>query len=543
MPFQISPGVNVSEIDLTTIVPAVSTTVGAIGGVFSWGPVESRTLISTEDELVNVFGKPTANNFETFFTASNFLAYGNQLYVSRAAGTTNFNAIANTVSANMYYTANSTTMSPVVIKKKVDFETQDTTLQANVNNFIAKYPGSLGNSLLVSVCPSATAYSSAISANSTSNVEMSIALGSSVLTINCIGTAAASMATAIGNSLTPGDYILIGNTSIGTQYVQAANATATVVSGTNVYLIVNLNDISRLKTNWDVNQNSGTVATRYWQFFNSVNGAPGTSNYVAQRNANTSIGDQVHIVVQDDEGSITGVPGQILEVWTNVSRAIDAKGEQGGSIYYRDVLKNNSRWIWAGRDLLGTGTAANLGAASTSSVVTQYFGGGGNDDAETSIAVAKIMTAYDQFASSEDVDISLVLAGKAYGGSGEQVPNYIIDNIVESRKDCVAFISPPTSATVNVPGFESANVIAFRNLLRSTSYAVIDSGAKYQYDKYNDNYHFVPMNGDIAGLCVRTDNTRDPWFSPAGFSRGNIKNIVKLAFNPKQADRDQLYKY
>ena len=118
-----------------------------------------------------------------------------------------------------------------------------------------------------------------------------------------------------------------------------------------------------------------------------------------------------------------------------------------------------------------------------------------------------------------------------------------IDNIVEKRKDCVAFISPPSTSTVNVPGFETANVIAFRNLLRSTSYAVIDSGAKYQYDKYNDTYHYVPLNGDIAGLCVRTDSTRDPWFSPAGFSRGNIKNIVKLSFNPKQSDRDQLYKH
>ena len=542
MPFQISPGVNVSEIDLTTIVPAVSTTVGAIGGVFSWGPVESRTLISTEDELANVFGKPTANNFETFFTASNFLAYGNQLYVSRAAGTTNFNAIANTVSANAQYTANSTTMSPVVVKNMVDFSTQDTTLQANVNNFIAKYPGSLGNSLLISICPSATAYSSSFTANSTCNIEFTMALGSSVLTINCIGTSAAAMATSIGNSLTPGDYILVGNTTIGTQYIQAANATSTVVSGTNVYLTINMEDISRLKTTWDYNTNSGSV-NRYWEFFNSVNGAPGTSNYVAQRNSNMSVGDQLHIVVQDNGGAITGIPGQILEVWPNVSRATDAKGEQGGSIFYRDVLKNNSLWVWPGKDLLGTGTAINLGAASTSAVISQYFGGGGNDDAETSISISKIMTAYDQFASAEDVDISLVLAGKAYGGSGEQVPNYIIDNIVENRKDCVAFISPPSTSTVNVPGFETANVIAFRNLLRSTSYAVIDSGAKYQYDKYNDTYHYVPLNGDIAGLCVRTDSTRDPWFSPAGFSRGNIKNIVKLSFNPKQSDRDQLYKH
>ena len=363
MPFQISPGVNVSEIDLTTIVPAVTSTVGAIAGVYSWGPVESRTLVSSETELVNTFGKPTANNFETFFTASNFLAYGNQLYVSRAAGPNNHNAIANTTGG----TANSI----FTVKNLVDFSTQDSTLQANVNNFVAKYPGSLGNSLYISMCPSATAYSSNFTANSTSNVEVTIALGSSVLTINCIGTAAAAMATTIGNSLTAGDYLLIGNTSIGTQYVQAVNATPTVVSGTNVYLTVNLNDISRLKSTWDINQNSGAVLTRYWEFFNSVNGAPGTSNYTAQRNSNSSIGDQVHVVVVDQLGAITNVPGQILEVWPNLSRATDAKGEQGGSIYYRDVLKNNSLWVWPAKDMLGTNSAAALGAASVTTVVSQ----------------------------------------------------------------------------------------------------------------------------------------------------------------------------
>lgn len=536
MPFQVSPGVNVSEIDLTTVVPAVTSTVGAIAGVFNWGPVEDRILVSSEDELANVFGKPTANNFETFYTAANFLAYGNQLYVSRAAGDTNFNAVANSTGGS----ANSN----IVVKNLTDFEVQELTLEVGNNNFVAKYPGTIGNSLQISVCPSADAYSSAFVSSGSSNVQMYIELGSSTLSINCIGTDSAAVAAAIGNYLTMGDYILIGNSTIGTQYVQVESATATTINSLNTVIKLGLYDIQKLKSTWNftASGNNTVAATRFWEYFNYVDAAPGTSNYVATRNANNMVGDQLHIAITDIDGHITGVPGHLLEVWKNVSRASDAKGEQGGSIFYRDVLKNNSVWVWPAKDFVGINTAANLSPVMDQFVVTEMFGGGGANDAETTIAPAKIMTAYDRFASAEDVDISLVLGGKAYGGTGEQIANYIIDNICETRKDCVAFISPPSSAVVNVPGHEINNLIAFRNLLRSTSYAVLDSGVKYQYDKYNDKYRWVPLNGDIAGLCVRTDNTRDPWYSPAGFNRGNIKNIIKLAYNPNQAGRDQLYK-
>ena len=534
MPFQVSPGVNVSEVDLTTIVPAVTSTVGAIAGVFSWGPVEDRVLISTENELVSTFGKPTSSNFETFYSAANFLAYGNQLYVSRAAGASNYNAIANTSGGST---------STTVVKNRTDFDSQESTLASGSSNFVAKYPGTIGNSLKISVCPSADAYSKTFSANTTSNVQVYMALGTSALSINCTGSSAGDMANTIYSGLTAGDYILIGNSTIGTQYVKVSSVSLTVASGTNSSVDITTEQIQKLKTTLDTSATANTTSvTRYWEFFNAVDGAPGTSAYVADRNANNTIGDELHIVVSDEDGVISGVTGTILEVWKNVSRASDAKGEQGGSIFYKDVLKNNSMWVWPASDFLGTATAASLTAVSASAVETQSFGGGGSDDAESSISVSKIMTAYDVFASSGEVDISLVLGGKAYGGSGEQVANYIIDNICETRKDCVAFVSPPSTSTVNVPGQESSNLVTFRNLLRSTSYAVLDSGHKYQYDKYNDVYRWVPMNGDIAGLCVRTDNTRDPWYSPAGFNRGSIKNVVKLAYNPDKADRDLLYK-
>jgi hypothetical protein len=286
------------------------------------------------------------------------------------------------------------------------------------------------------------------------------------------------------------------------------------------------------------------LVVRNWEYFNSVDKAPGVSNFVANRTSNTSIRDEVHIVVADEDGAISGIPGQILEVWPNLSRATDAKGEQGGSIYYRDVLNQSSEYVWSTTDYIGGSgaTSDSFAAPTITTNKTLSFVSGGAGSSETDISVANLALAYDKFKSAEDIDISLILGGKGRGGNGEQLANYIIDNICEYRRDCVAFISPDQADTVNVPGRELQNVIDFRNLLRSTSYAVLDSGYKYQYDKYNDVYRYVPLNGDTAGLCVRTDTTRDPWFSPAGFNRGQIKNVVKLAFNPDKADRDQLYK-
>ena len=553
MPFQISPGVNVSEIDLTTIVPAVSTTTGAFAGVFGWGPVNQAHLVSSEDELVRFYGKPTANNYETFFTAANFLSYGNQLYISRAADTTTYNAFANTgPNAN------------VIVKNSDDFLTK--TFNANTP-FIAKYAGQLGNSLKISICTSANVFQQNLSAANMANsyatgnaavyganttAEFKLSIGSSVA--NVIVTSgdgspnfAYDSANTIQDAIFITDYLTVGNSTIGTQYMQVTNVSDLVLSPTNANAYqfnITFNTVLKLKSDVDVTANgANTIITRNWEYFNSVNGAPGISNYVSQRTSNTAIKDQLHIVVVDNSGSFTGTPGQILEVWPNLSRATDAKGEQGGSIYYRDVLNNSSQYVWSATDYLGASVTTN--AFPTPSIVTpKYFTFTNGYDAasEASVSVSALATAYDVYSSAETIDISLVLTGKATGGSGEVLPNYLIDNIAESRRDCVVFVSPPLTSCVNVPGFEQSNIVSYRNLLRSSSYSVIDSGYKYQYDKYNDVYRWIPLNGDIAGLCVRTDNTRDPWFSPAGFNRGQIKNVVKLAYNPNQANRDQLYK-
>ena len=563
MAFQLSPGVNVSEIDLTTIVPAVSTTTGAFAGAFRWGPVEEPTLISTEDELASLFGKPTANNFETFFTAANFLAYGNQLYISRAASSDANNAVAG---ANSY--VSNTANAGKLVKSTENFEYQYGSQDDSNAEFIAKFPGVLGNSLRISICPTANAYQSDIlvcdgantfSSNTVANVN--IAIGSSVA--NVVITTAGDVsgygydsAVAAAGKINVGDYILMGDNNTGLQYMKVTGVSSvtdfSTVGASIGQFNVSFSDIFKQRTDYvsalangafGATNTSRKIFTRNWEYFNSVDGAPGISPYVQSRTSNTSIADELHIVVVDEDGAFSGTPGQILEVWEKVSRATDAKGEQGGSIFYRDIINDSSAYVWSTKDVVTkAATSDSFPVAGLTTPLTRSFFNGADGGSETDISIAKLATAYDKFKSSEDIDISLILAGKARGGAGEQLANYIIDNIAEYRKDAVVFISPDRGDTVNNPNEELNSLVEYRNLLRSTSYAVLDSGYKYQYDKYNDVYRWIPLNGDIAGLCARTDNVRDPWFSPAGFNRGNIKNVIKLAFNPDKADRDQLYK-
>jgi len=570
MPFQVSPGVNVSEIDLTTIVPAVSSTFGGIAGVFKWGPVEERVLVSSEDELVSVFGKPTANNFETFYTAANFLAYGNQLYVVRANSTTQYNAIANTGAPS------STT---VVIKNINDYNRQASTLELAINAntaFAAKFAGDLGNSLKISICAREEDYESSVVAYSGSNnivrasntyFSFTVPNGTNQGTFfyqHLQNTFAANCTTTVRANLNVGDVILVGDSTVGTQFmtiktigdkldINALVDTANAASNTftKSYFSITFDETFRQKDTFIKSGmlNSGTgygteLFPKYWEYHTLVDAAPGISNYVSARNANTSVRDEVHIVIVDEEGKFTGIPGEILEVWPNLSVATDAKGEQGGSIYYRDVLNQSSKYVWSLTNYMGSAKNSRDTSLTTTIVGNKNlsFNYGADGYTETDIPTSKILTAYDLFKSTEDVDVSLILGSKARDDNPGVIGNYIIDNICEYRKDCVAFISPNQTATVNNPGNELDNLIAFRNNMTSTSYAVLDSGYKYQYDKYNDVYRWVPLNGDIAGLCVRTDNIRDPWWSPAGFNRGIIKNVVKLAFNPDKADRDVMYR-
>jgi hypothetical protein len=539
MPFQVSPGVNVSEIDLTTIVPAVSTTEGAIAGIFRWGPVEEAHLVTTEDELVLLYGRPCSNNYETFYTAANFLAYGNKLYVSRAAAANSFNSYA--LQSGTTATAN------VQVKNNDDYLTK--TFDTSNTTFISKYPGVLGNSLKLSVCDSANAYSSTFSSGNatfTANISLSVNSNTMLVAVSGAGsnTNCNTVATAMAAKLTVGDYVYVGNTTLGYQYVQVASVDSggtldTTNSNTtfsNTYFNVSLKGPFTLAANV-----YNTSYTRYWEFYNIVSGAPGTS--VSAQQAGGS-GDELHIVVVDEDGQFSnGSNNQVLEVWNNLSRAKNSKAEQGGALWYKDVINRSSRYIWTTGDRSSSPTSNVASVTAVNTLPYTVSMSGGNDGVtETTVALSSMTAAYDKFKSAEDINVSLILTGKSqYGVYGEGLANYLIDNIAEYRKDCVVFCSPKLENVVNNPNNELNNVVTFRNALRSTSYAFLDSGYKYQYDKYHDQYVWVPLNGDVAGTVVRTDNLRDPWFSPAGFNRGQIKNVVKLAYNPNKGNRDVLY--
>jgi hypothetical protein len=414
--FQLSPGVNISEVDLTTVVPSAATTVGGFAGNFAWGPIEEVASIPNEIRLVENFGKPDANTFGHFFTAANFLSYGSNLRVVRAANTGTLNA--------------TTSGTGVQVKNQTDYQLNHSSGSGN-DDFIAKYAGAYGNALRVSIS--------------------------------------------------------------------------------------------------DSNTNSSFA---YSGYFDSV---PGTSDYAQSKGGSH---DELHIVVVDITGQITGTANTVLEKFGYVSKASDAKNSDGSTNYYKEVLNQRSKYVWwAAHNDEGTNwgtTATNTSFARLTAADNYNLTGGTTVTPST----GDLNRAFDLFSNADSIDVSLIMTGPTVGAT---VPNYVI-GLAETRKDCLVFVSPQQSDVVDNSGSEVSSITSTRAGYTSSSYAVMDCGYKYQYDKYNDTYRWVPLNGDIAGLSVRTDVERDPWFSPAGFNRGAIKNVVKLAWNPAQVDRDDLYK-
>ncbi len=493
MGFQLSAGVVVKEIDLSTIIPSVATTTGAFVGNFQWGAIEERTLVPSETHLVNTFGKPDANTYTSFFTAANFLAYGNNLRVVRADAVGALNATANSAAA-------------VLIKTKDIYEASYLDGSGSFGSWAARCAGALGNSLKVSICPSATAFSSNVTS-----------LGS--VTANAASLDATTVGTT-GNSqphLINGDYVSFDG---GTDYFQVSSRTATTITLTEA--------ITEAVT-------AGSTILRKWEYADEFDVAPGTSTHAT---AVSGVNDEAHIIVVDEDGLFTGVTKTILEKYPLVSKGSNAKYDDGTSSYYPNVLMSKSKYIFFGDHATGGTNWGNTLAGTTftavSSPQTDSLGGG----AYAIPTDAKLQTAWDLFKDAEVSDISLVITG----GVSQAVSEYVADNIASARKDCVVFISPLQANCVNNVGGEADAIVSHRNSYTSTSYAFLDGNWKYQLDKYNDVYRWIPLNGDIAGLCVRTDVTNDPWFSPAGFNRGQIKNVVKLAWNPVQTERDKLYK-
>jgi len=503
MGFQVSPGVNVSEIDLTTIIPAVSTTTGAFAGHFTWGPVGQRVLLDSEDTLVKQFSTPGANNYVDYFTASNFLAYGNALYVTRVVNANN--KVGTTIARNSV--SNAANTQNTVINNQDDYDANYSSGITGVGVWVGKYPGNLGNNLRVSVCLTANAYESTLAGwASFSN-----------------NSATVNFATSVSGKAAVGDILVIGPDR---QQLKVASVGSNTIT---------------LQSKYIGNTGTQTGTTRRWEYYNYVPSAPGTS-FEAGKNGGSN--DELHVVVVDAKGGITGSANTILEVFPGLSKARQARSADGTAITYSSYINQNSRWIWWASHISGITGSRNVSSSfnwgtGAQSIPVNYTLTNGRDGA--SPRNADYINGYNLFRNAESVDVSLILGG----ASTSTVAIHIINNITEYRKDCIAVFSPRSADVVNNSGYAGAeidDIITFRNLLPSTSYAVMDSGWKYQYDKYNDVYRYVPCNGDVAGTMVRTDIDRDPWYSPAGFNRGQIKNTVKLAFNPNKSERDALYK-
>ena len=529
MPFQLSPGVLVKEIDLTNIVPAVATSIGAVAGAFEKGPVGEIVAIGSEKELVDIFGKPNGSNFETWFTAANFLQYGNALRVVRAES-----AVLNAMSGG----------SGLLIKSTTDYLNNYSAGQGSSGEWGARTAGTHGNSLGVSMCTNATAYEQNLgSSNQTVGED---AVGATVIKVDA------------GTAFNVGDLISFSSADASSD----ATAFAHIAGDEgNEYEItaINTHDLTvRLKD--DPNGKGvqaiipdNTFIRRRWAFYDLFDAAPGTSTYAAGKGLSN---DEIHIVVFDRTGDISGFrkdtagerTNAVLETYQGLSQAASAKTTQGGTNYYPDVIYGQSSFIyWLDHDAslsnAGTNPVAGTSFASTAGsggVKDDNLSGGADDYAAT---VGELALAYDEFADAETVDVNLIMAGTTPAGADGTTHATKLIDIAEARKDVVAFISPRRADVVNVAkSFTQAqNVKTFFDGLSSSSYAVFDSGYKYMYDKFNDTFRFVPLNGDIAGLCANTDNVADPFFSPGGFNRGQIRGAVKLAFNPTKAQRDILY--
>ena len=477
MAFSVSPSVIVREVDASQAVPAISTPPAAMAGVFRWGPTNEPILITSENQLVDRFGKPTDDNYETFFTAADFLSYSNALYVTRA---------------------------------------DDGSLTAEGTAFEAKYPGAIANSLEVAWV-SATGYETLeltvgdIPTNKISNVAADQIIDfNSENVIFEVGTSDRI------TSVDAGDILLIGNDNVGYQELKVTAIAETEINQANTVV----------GYAYDVDfGNKYTLAETDLALLSMTKRWAHKSLFASAPNAN-----HIHVAIIDSDGGITGEVGAVVEIFENLSTTAGDTRADGSAKYYQTVIDNNSAWI-------NVANTAAIGIASSALTEYENITGGTDATTESTATLSALGFAYDTFKNGNELDISFILQGK--GDNNATRANYIVSNVADYRRDCVAFLSPSKEAVVDESKVNTklTNAIAYRNKVQSSNYWFMDSGYKYRYDKYNDVYRWTPLNGDMAGLAARVD----PWESPAGFRKGIIKNVVKLAFNPSKPQRDQLY--
>jgi hypothetical protein len=487
----ISPGIKVTEQDLVASQQAITSTAGAFSGQFRWGPIEDPVVVTGESDLAEKFGKPNSNTVVDFLSAANFLGYSAPLFVIRVANT----ALNSTAEAT---TGSGTDGTGILIKNDDSYEG---TSSFNVGPWAAKFAGNLGNSIRVSTCPSAEAFQSTLTGTWT------VAVGNTTVT---------STAGAADTEVSVGDLLVLGGRTIKVASVSDANTI--VLSSAHL-----------------TGETAGT-AVRRWEFFPEFDGPPGTSTDGAAKGA---VGDEMHIAVADRAGAITGSVGTLLEKFSLVSKGSDAKADNGGTNFYLNVINDRSQYIrWTAHDSEGTNWGSALSGTTYTAVTLPlaYNLAGGSDG--IALTDGDRTTGYLLLSNKDQVPVSLIVTGQAT----VSVVNRVINDIAEVRKDAVVVASPPRTAVVNNAGSEVTSINSFANSLTRSTFVFLDSGWKYQYDKYNDTYVYVPLNADVAGLMARNDLNRDPWISPAGYINGQIANLVRLAFNPNQAERDALYK-
>jgi phage tail sheath protein FI len=573
-----SPGINVREVDLTRGgIQNTSSLAAGIAAPFAKGPVNQIVTIRNEDELKKVFGGPSPNNYhyEYWYSASNFLSYGGSLKVVRCNGDLLRNASAG---------AGSTTAAESLNIENYD-DYQDSQANPTTWYFAAKNPGYWAEELKVCVIDHLA--DQTLSGINTTGLTVGMGVTQALTgTIAGVGTTSAAsgflkgVITGFGSSeayvrvtskVVSGTETAQDYTEYGTYSFRAAALNVVTSAG-----VTTLTPTPTAVADWYNTQNildidRGDSVTVSWR---SIAPKPTANAYVTERGGGN---DAMHVVVIDSRKTtnISGTPQTILEKFVNLSKATDTTVSPSTKIYYRDYIALNSAYIYAGKspgittdvtwgldpvsvkfssgftlqsESLGDwGTVAenrtfnSIGNKSfTLYGGKDYNGLAGGFEA----SLTNLITAYDKFNNDAEVSINYLLQGSASGGKElEQAKAKTLISIADSRKDCVAFISPYRQGVVNVAdsATQLENVLSFFSPLTSSSYAVFDSGYQYVYDRFNQQFVYMPCSADVAGLCVRTDINQFPWYSPAGKSRGSLKFAIKLAYNPAQADRDQLY--
>jgi len=583
---QLSPGVLVREIDLTVgRVDNVVNNIGALAGPFQLGPINEPIEVSNQAELLEVFGKPlsTDRQYEYWMSASSYLSYGGVLKVVRTDGASLNNANAG---------AGVGTNTSLKIENLDDYEENHS--ETTDYTWASKNPGSWGNGLKVCIIDNQADQTLGIT---TTGISASDNLN---VTVGCAVTAAIS----------GGEIAGAGSTSTFTGYIEGiVTGIATVTSAVHSIDVKVIKRVSSAGTVTEIDYQKGNalnsfttdstlsffnsgISTAYsvspttendWYdqqqltlntpiYWNTIVPRPVDSNFVSSRSGKN---DGIHVVVVDDDGSVTGVQGNILEKHTFLSKALDATkdGEAPTKTYYKNYLANNSKYIFAGKSPSSaadsfwdtTPTAAGFRTARVTYTVAEgvwgqnaqsiVFSGignktytltGGKDYSATNgftATLANLQTSYELFSNEEQEEIDFLIMGPGLGNrlQTQAKANQLI-SIAEQRKDCIAVIGPDRTEIVDKTDSDSlTNLLKYYSPLTSSSYAVFDTGWKYVYDRFNNAFVYVPCNADVAGTMVRTEIEAFPWFSPAGAQRGGINDAIKLAYNPSKSHRDQLY--